>query len=103
MNSESVNTQCYTTGQGPAIKVVVGNITLYFSYHTVIAFRAPGYGLVVGQNVWSPTTGKHLNEIDGGDKKSRLPYTDFRRLLDELITRITVRSGEEDREERSRS
>lgn len=52
--------------------VYLGDKTLYFSYQTLIAFRAPGYGLVVRQNDWSATTGKHLNYIDGGDKSKRL-------------------------------
>jgi hypothetical protein len=41
----------------------------YFSYKTLVAVRAPGHGLIVRENVWGPTTGKHLNWIDGGNKR----------------------------------
>lgn len=44
----------------------------WFSYSTLIAFRGPSGQRYVRQNDWRTTTGKHLNWIDGGDKKSRL-------------------------------
>lgn len=55
----------------------------YFSYKTLVAFRAEGR-LVVRSNSWGPTTGKHLNWIDGGDreaKAARLSKDDFERAL----------------------
>lgn len=52
-----------------AMAVDVGNLTLYFSYKTVVAF-SDGYNkTVVSENNWGPTTGKHLNAIDDGNKK----------------------------------
>jgi hypothetical protein len=57
-------------------EVTLGELDLYFSYATLVAFRAGGK-LVVRVNDWSATTGKHLNAIDGGDKKSRLEATEF--------------------------
>ncbi|MHC1625204.1 MAG: hypothetical protein ACXQS2_04330 [Methermicoccaceae archaeon] len=65
--------------------VKVGNLTLYFSYDTVVAFKHPDYGFVVCENVFSPTTGKHLNWLDGGDKKGRVPYDKFKELLNEAM------------------
>ena len=54
--------------------------TLWFSYRTVIAFQR-GFGpIIVRQNDWSNTTGKHLNYIDGGGveaKRRRLPGDAF--------------------------
>lgn len=50
--------------------------TFWFSYKTLIAFRA-GPNRYVRTNDWGPTTGKHLNAIDGGDKKARLSSDDF--------------------------
>ena len=44
---------------------------LYFSYQTPVAFEKEGR-LMVRQNSWGPTTGKHLNKIDGGNYKNRL-------------------------------
>lgn len=55
-----------------------------FSHETPIAFRGihdPRW--CVRENEWGPTTGKHLNEIDGGDKANRLPSRLFLDLLDE--------------------
>ncbi len=48
-----------------------GNKRIYFSYKTPIAFFTPRSGLVVRQNDWSVTTGKHLNAIDDGNKANR--------------------------------
>jgi hypothetical protein len=61
----------------------VNNVDYYFSYNTLVAFRANGR-LVVRQNDWAQTTGKHLNWIDGGDKKNRVNSAEFSRLLQEL-------------------
>lgn len=66
-------------------EVSIGNVDLYFSYETVVGFRAPGYGLVVCENVWSTTTGKHLNWLDGGQKHSRTPYYEFEKKLEEVL------------------
>lgn len=56
----------------------------YFSYTTVIAFTDGFGGLVVTENVWGPTTGKHLNWIDGGDKSTRLGREAFLARLESL-------------------
>jgi len=62
----------------------LGDVTVYFSYETPVAFSAPGHGLVVRKNDWGPTSGKHLNWIDGGDHKNRLPGSEFEPLLKEV-------------------
>ena len=59
----------------------------YFSYRTLVAFTGPR-GLTVRENDWGPTTGKHLNWIDGGDKdakKRRLSGEDFERAYQSSI------------------
>ena len=48
------------------------NNRFWFSYKTLVAFQKCGEPLAVRQNDWGPTTGKHLNAIDGGNKKKRL-------------------------------
>ncbi len=53
-----------------------GNM-FWFSYQTLVAFNV-GNGKIVHSNDWGPTTGKHLNWIDGGDKKRRLSDSDFK-------------------------
>jgi hypothetical protein len=50
----------------------------YFSYDTLVAFRsAKSNRLVVRQNLWGTTTGKHLNAIDGGAKADRVSTQEF--------------------------
>ena len=61
----------------------VKGIRLYFSYKTLVAFEGPE-GLVVHKNIWGRTTGKHLNWIDEGDKKTRVDSEEFNRLFNEL-------------------
>ena len=73
-------------GRGNNGKMVqINDLDLYFSYDTVVAFRAPGYGLKVSENIWSNTTGGHLNTIDGGDKSGRLEHEQFMIELSRLI------------------
>ena len=57
-------------------------IVYYKSYQTIVAFKAPGHQLVVKENYWGPTTGKHLNWIDGGDKNSRYDTEGFNKCLE---------------------
>ncbi len=71
-----------TTGEN-ALAVQIGALTLYFSYETVIGFRSPEKGFVVSKNVWSRTTGKHLNAFS--DKRDRIDNTEFQKLLEETL------------------
>ena len=57
-----------------------GNV-YWFSYSTLVAFMAVGHNRVVRENDWGPTTGKHLNWIDGGAKDRRIPGEQFERLF----------------------
>lgn len=69
------------------VRVDVNELSMWFSYETMIAFQAPETGLVVHQNDWSTTTGKHLNEIDGGDyqaKNARLSGSEFAKKFQEI-------------------
>lgn len=61
--------------------------TYWFSYKTLVAFQK-GFGpTIVRRNDWSTTTGKHLNAIDNGDKKARVPADVFARLFEETFGR----------------
>ncbi len=75
-----------TQGNG----VEIGGLTIWFSYRTAVAFRWDGQ-LVVRRNEWGPTTGKHLNEIDGGAKGDRVDGEDFGRLLAMAMARAGER------------
>ena len=68
-------------------KVNIGTATVWFSYATPIAFKVYGQPCVVRENVWSTTTGKHLNAIDGGSREAkdrRVSSDEFNRALEEL-------------------
>lgn len=68
-------------------KVNIGTVMVWFSYDTPIAFRVYGQPRVVRENIWGPTTGKHLNAIDGGTKTAkaeRVSSDEFNRALDAL-------------------
>jgi len=79
----------YSSGNYGAHALVfsVGGIDVYFSYKTPVAFRKDGK-LVVRANEWGPTTGKHLNAIDGGNgaKSRRVDGDTFERLLTEATS-----------------
>ena len=61
---------------------------LYFSYDTIIAFQEAGREVTVTHNIWSSTTGRHLNEIDGGEKKDRVDHNTFQKQLGEALERF---------------
>jgi len=61
------------------MQITVGDMTIYFSYQTPIAFRAPGVGYVVSENVWSRTTGKHFGMLPG-NRSDRVPNEKFNEL-----------------------
>jgi len=67
-------------------RIDVGNLSLWFSYDTVIAFRTPNAGFFITENVWGPTTGKHLNWIDP-NKARRLKSDDFDERLEAALTK----------------
>lgn len=72
-------------GNNNAYCVELGNLTLYFSYETIIAFDSPESGLIIRENDWSATTGKHLNAIDS-DKSIRINGSEFEESLKKLLT-----------------
>jgi hypothetical protein len=68
------------------LEVQIGELTLWFSYDTVVGFRAPGHLSQVSENCWGPTTGKHLNWLDGGSKQNRLPRAEFEAKLEDVLS-----------------
>lgn len=70
-------------------EVVLGPVTVYFSYSTPVAFWGPN-GRIVRENDWSVTTGRHLNWIDGGDKRGRIPGWRFMELLGEALAPLNL-------------
>lgn len=68
-----------------ALVVDMAGVRVWFSYTTPVAFATEECGRVVRENDWGPTTGKHLNWIDGGDKQSRVSGAEFERLYAEHV------------------
>lgn len=52
----------------------------WYSYTTIVAFQTPDTGMTISKNVWSTTTGKHLNLIEP-DHSVRLDYDEFKKHL----------------------
>jgi hypothetical protein len=67
---------------GSCRKVTIGDVELYFSYDTVVAFY--DHGLVIRQNDWSTTTGRHLNWINP-DKSIRISGEEFEKRLEKFL------------------
>jgi hypothetical protein len=70
-----------------------GDLSVYFSYETPIAFNTRATGWVVRENEWGPTTGRHLNYVDDGSS-TRVSGVEFRRLF-EIATSNHVIDEEE--------
>lgn len=62
-------------------EVELGEISIYFSYQTPIAFWSRQTGRVVRENRWGPTTGKHINYVDNGRQGERVDSETFERQL----------------------
>jgi hypothetical protein len=67
----------------------VNRIEYYFSYNTLVAFKHPTSDLVIRENIWGNTTGKHLNWIDN-DKSKRVNTETFFEKLDELKSNLII-------------
>lgn len=68
--------------------VAVGDTLFLFSYSTCVAVRIDGEWKV-SENMWGPTTGKHMNRT-GVPAKDRMPRNDFLRLLNSLNVAVMV-------------
>ena len=68
-----------------SLKFIMPNITIWFSYKTPVAFCTVKTGRVVRKNDWNTTTGKHLNWIDGNNKKARIDGDIFESMLKKAL------------------
>ena len=66
------------------LRVGLPKVTLYFSYTTIVAFSTPEEGLVVSENIWSVTTGKHLNWINP-NHQNRVSHEVFVERLENAV------------------
>lgn len=68
-----------------SLRVDVGPLSIWFSYQTPVAFQLDGQARVVRKNSWGVTTGKHLNWIDGSNRKERVDSEEFERRFNETL------------------
>lgn len=64
-------------------QVNVGNLTLWFSYETVVGYQVGWSPVIASENVWGPTTGKHLNYFS--EKTDRIPREEFTAAIAEVL------------------
>ena len=80
-----MSTITLTKGASPnETRVTIGTLTLYFSYETIVAYTHKNI-TVFCENVWSSTTGKHLNRIPGNREHNTLPYAAFTESLNRVL------------------
>jgi hypothetical protein len=72
-------------GGANTIRVDLCGFTFWWSYEVLVAFRVPEHPMVVHENIWTKTTGKHLNLIDGNRPNERVDAETFERLKLKLV------------------
>jgi hypothetical protein len=76
---------------GPSsLLIQIEDVDIWFSYQTVVAVQTPA-GLLVSENCWSTTTGKHLKAIDP-DRSKRLPRAEFEAQAELAVGRSIART-----------
>lgn len=64
--------------------VQLGNLSVWFSYETPIAFQSGHGRIVVRENEWGPTTGKHIGYVNP-DKGARVDGVVFESMLARVL------------------
>lgn len=73
--------KCYHKPSGKnAMRIDLGQTTVWFSYKTLIAFVIHGGPEVIRENQWGNTTGRHLNAIDGGSTEAKAARVSAKRF-----------------------
>ena len=66
----------HPTGRPNFTRIDVGAVAYWYSYTTLVGVRVAGSPATVRRNVWSTTTGRHLNLIDGGEPDAKRARVD---------------------------
>lgn len=66
-----------------SLQFFLPNVTLWFSYGSLVAFKPLGNPTIISENIWGNTSGKHINLIEP-NKKNRIPRELFKLLWDEF-------------------
>lgn len=88
-----MDVKLYRGASPTAHTLYLGPVTLVFSYQTIVAFAVSGEGWTVSENVWSQTTGKHINQ-ETPHMAERVPHAEFQARLEALLKRFEVRDNE---------
>ena len=83
----------YCPNSGNNTLLTIGDLDIYFSYSTPIAFYYKSEGLVIRENNWRQTTGKHLNAINS-DKKIRISSEKFEEKFQDVLKKMGLSKSE---------
>ena len=81
--NDKITIDTYARGDNNKV-VIIGDLKLYFSYQTVIAFEVVDNGIIISENVFSQTTGAHINAIEP-DKTKHINRKEFESMLDAFM------------------
>ena len=91
MSASKIEVQDFMgNGQSNNTQVILPGLTLYFSYSTVIAFYTPDTGRIVSENIWSTTTGKHINNLKNGATRIKVNRAEFENMLSKISVTVNV-------------
>ena len=69
--------------------ITIGNLKIWFSYETPVAFKLGYEQLICRKNDWNITTGKLLNEICPNHKE-RISGEKFEKELNTLLKKLNL-------------
>ena len=72
------------SAQNNAKVVTTNGVKFYYSYETIVAVEPLNAALIIRQNDWSTTTGRHLNAIDGGSKAAKAQRLSSEQFMDAI-------------------
>lgn len=78
--NDKITIDTYACGDNNRV-VTIGELKLYFSYKTVIAFECTEHGMIASENIWGRTSGSHLNIIAPNEDR-RIDRNEFERFLE---------------------
>lgn len=73
---------------GKLTQLKIGDIMIHFSYETPIQYYTPETGIVTTENVWGPTTGRHLNAIS--NPQDRIPWKEFQDRITQDLGQLQI-------------
>lgn len=74
---------------GKLTEVRLGNVVIWFSYETPVAYSVPGVrGVTVSDKGWSQTTRRHIGSIPG--RRQPISHAEFEAGLAALMAKLTA-------------